>query len=78
MLNHPARMLIYPARGQALALEVLDHVLLGTASAPLQVALIASGLGTAVTGGGLETTLQQAVFAIGLKGVADPTAAVGP
>ncbi|MFN8471641.1 MAG: insulinase family protein [Anaerolineae bacterium] len=53
-----------------LALEILDHVLLGSLASPLRKALIDSGLGEEVAGGGLGTHLRQAVFSAGLKGVA--------
>ena len=38
----------------ALAWGFLDHLMLGTPAAPLRQALEASGLGEALTGGGLE------------------------
>ena len=44
---------------ERLALSVLNHLLLGTASAPLEKALVASGLGASVTGGGFSSALQQ-------------------
>ncbi|MFN8482481.1 MAG: insulinase family protein [Anaerolineae bacterium] len=53
-----------------LALEILDHVLLGSLASPLRKALIDSGLGEEVAGGGLGTHLRQATFSAGLKGVA--------
>lgn len=60
-----------------LALEFLDHLLLGTPGAPLRRALLESGLGEALVGGGLSDELRQPQFAIGLKGVAaGDTAAV--
>jgi Zn-dependent M16 (insulinase) family peptidase len=51
------------------ALELLDHVLLGTAGSPLRKALIESGLGEDITGGGMETHMIQMMYSIGLKGV---------
>eukprot|EP01052_Picozoa_sp_SAG31_P003534 SAG31_NODE_137_length_23063_cov_5.002569_3_plen_463_part_00 len=54
---------------EELALVVLDQFLMGTGSAPLRKALTDSGLGTAVIGYGYDSTLQQAVFSVGLKGV---------
>lgn len=51
------------------ALDVLDHILIGTAASPLRKALIESGLGEDLTGDGLETHMQQMNFSIGLKGV---------
>ncbi|MFC1467317.1 insulinase family protein [Verrucomicrobiota bacterium] len=53
------------------ALDILDHILIGAAASPLRKALIESGLGEDLTGGGLETHLQQMSFSIGLKGVAE-------
>ena len=52
-----------------LALAILDHMLVGTTTAPLYQGLLSSGLGTAVVGGGLSDELLQASFAIGMKGV---------
>lgn len=49
----------------------LDHLMVGTAASPLRKALNDSGLGEAVIGGGLEDTLRQPVFSMGLKGVAE-------
>ena len=54
---------------ERLALAILDHMLVGTTSAPLYQELLSSGLGTAVVGGGLSDELLQASFAIGMKGV---------
>ncbi len=51
------------------ALELLDHILLGTPASPLRKALIESGLGEDITGGGLETHMLQMAYSIGLKGV---------
>ena len=56
--------------GEELALEVLDHVLVGSPAAPLRRALLDSGLGEAFVGG-LGTALRQPVFRAGLRGV-DP------
>jgi presequence protease len=52
-----------------LTLGVLDHLLLGTASSILRKSLLESGLGEAITGGGLSDELLQATFSVGLKGV---------
>ena len=52
-----------------LALSVLNPPLLGTASAALEKPLVESGLGASTTGGGYSNSLQQATFAVGLKGV---------
>ncbi|HEY5653232.1 MAG TPA: insulinase family protein [Pontiella sp.] len=51
------------------ALTLLDHILLGTPASPLRKALIESGLGEDITGGGLETHMIQMMYSIGLKGV---------
>jgi Zn-dependent M16 (insulinase) family peptidase len=55
----------------ALALDILEHILIGTPAAPLYKALIDSGLGEALAGGGLDDELRQPMFSIGLKGI-DP------
>jgi Zn-dependent M16 (insulinase) family peptidase len=55
---------------QELTLNILDHLLLGTSSSILRKTLMESGLGTALTGGGLSDELLQATFSVGLKGVA--------
>ncbi len=54
----------------ALGLEILDHILIGTPASPLRKALIDSGLGEDLTGGGLESDLRQLMFSVGLKGIA--------
>ncbi len=54
---------------EVFALELLDHILLGTPASPLRKALIESGLGEDITGGGLETHMLQMAYSIGLKGV---------
>lgn len=53
-----------------LALGVLDHLMMGTSSSILRKTLLESGLGEAITGGGLSDELLQATFSVGLKGVA--------
>ncbi|MBV9533570.1 MAG: insulinase family protein, partial [Bradyrhizobium sp.] len=53
----------------ALALRILEHILVGTPAAPLYKALIDSGLGEAVAGGGLDEQLRQPMFSVGLKGI---------
>ena len=53
----------------SIALGFLDQLLLGTPAAPLRQALESSGLGEALTGGGLEDELMQATYGVGLKGV---------
>eukprot|EP00560_Eucampia_antarctica_P004850 CAMPEP_0197831322 /NCGR_PEP_ID=MMETSP1437-20131217/9214_1 /TAXON_ID=49252 ORGANISM="Eucampia antarctica, Strain CCMP1452" /NCGR_SAMPLE_ID=MMETSP1437 /ASSEMBLY_ACC=CAM_ASM_001096 /LENGTH=1100 /DNA_ID=CAMNT_0043434181 /DNA_START=53 /DNA_END=3355 /DNA_ORIENTATION=+ len=52
-----------------LTVTVLDHLMTGTASSVLRKALMESGLGAAITGGGLSDELLQATFSMGLKGV---------
>ena len=54
-----------------LALCVLDYALLGMPGSPLRKALIESGLGEGLAGGGLENELRQMFFSTGLKGI-DP------
>ncbi len=51
------------------ALNLLDHILLGTPASPLRKALIESGLGEDITGGGIETHMIQMMYSIGLKSV---------
>ena len=58
-----------------LALSVLEHVLIGLPSSPLRKALVDSGLGEDLTGGGLETDLRQLAFSVGLKGLHAPSVA---
>ncbi len=53
----------------SIALEVLEHVLIGLPSSPLRKALVDCGLGEDLTGGGLETDLRQMSFSVGLKGL---------
>ena len=50
-------------------MTVLDHLLMGTTSSILRKTLMESGLGDAITGGGLSDELLQATFSVGLKGV---------
>ena len=52
-----------------MALTILGYILLGTPGSPLRKALIESGLGEDVTGGGLEGELRQLFFSVGLKGI---------
>lgn len=51
------------------SIELLDHILLGTPASPLRKALIESGLGEDLTGGGIETHMLQMLFSVGLKDV---------
>jgi Zn-dependent M16 (insulinase) family peptidase len=53
-----------------LALDILNHILVDTPASPLRKALIDSGLGEDLAGGGLDTDLRQSMFSTGLKGVA--------
>ena len=63
-------MLPSPTDADLLAtLGLLDRILLETPASPLRRALIESGLGEDLTGGGLETHLYQMMYSIGLKGV---------
>ena len=55
----------------ALALEILDQILLGNPASPLYKALIDSGLGEGLAGGGFDDALRQPMFSVGLKGI-DP------
>lgn len=55
----------------ALALNVLESVLVGTPAAPLRKAMIDSGLGEGLTGSGLADGIRQPYFTFGLKGIAD-------
>lgn len=52
-----------------LGLGILDHILLGTPASPLRKALIDSGLGEDVTGGGTSHHQRQMTFSAGLKGI---------
>jgi Zn-dependent M16 (insulinase) family peptidase len=52
-----------------MALNVLEHVLLGTPASPLRKALTDSGLGEGLTGSGLADDLRQPYFTVGLKGI---------
>lgn len=54
---------------RVLLLDVLEHVLIGLPSSPLRKALVDSGLGEDLAGGGLETELRQMFFSVGLKGI---------
>jgi len=53
----------------AYGLSILGHILLGTSAAPLRKALIDSGYGEDIVGGGISPYLRQSVFSAGLKGV---------
>ncbi len=51
------------------SLRILEYILLGMPASPLRKALIDSGFGEDLTGGGLETELRQMCFSTGLKGI---------
>jgi hypothetical protein len=53
-----------------LALNILSHALVGTPASPLRKALIDSGLGEDVIGDGVDDSVRQLYFSVGLKGVA--------
>ncbi|MFQ5575907.1 MAG: insulinase family protein, partial [Anaerolineae bacterium] len=53
-----------------MALNILSYILLGTPASPLRKALIESGLGEDLTGGGMADHLRQGYFSTGLKGIA--------
>jgi presequence protease len=52
-----------------MGLSMLSYAVVSTQASPLRKALIDSGLGEDLTGGGLSTTLREMTFAVGLKGV---------
>lgn len=54
----------------ALGLDILSYILVGTPASPLRKALIDSGLGEDLTGGGVQGELRQLYFSTGLKGLA--------
>lgn len=56
---------------EVFCLDMLDHILLALPGSPLRKALIDSGLGEDVAGGGLETDLRQAFYSVGLRSI-DP------
>ena len=58
-----------PTSTSRIALQVLDHLLMGTPTSTLYKPMIESGLGAAIMGGGVSDELKQATFSIGLKGV---------
>ena len=59
-----------PELEQRLSLQILSYILVGTSASPLRKALIDSGLGEDVTGGGMAGHLRQMFFSTGLKGMA--------
>lgn len=50
------------------SLRILGHILVGTPASPLKKALLESGLGEDLAGGGMESQLRHFIFSIGLKG----------
>jgi len=54
-----------------MALDVLGHALIATPASPLRKALLDSGLGSDLSGGGMSHFLRQTTFQVGLKGVAE-------
>jgi Zn-dependent M16 (insulinase) family peptidase len=54
----------------SLGLGILEHILVGTPASPLRKALIDSGLGEDLAGGGLNDSMRQMIFSTGLKGIA--------
>jgi Zn-dependent M16 (insulinase) family peptidase len=54
---------------EEITVGILDHLMTGTSSAILRKTLMESGLGEAITGGGLSDELLQATFSMGMKGV---------
>jgi hypothetical protein len=54
-----------------LACTVLSRILVGDPASPLRKALLDSGLGEDLVGGGLDSWLRQMTFSTGLKGI-DP------
>ncbi len=53
----------------SLSLAALAYILVGTPASPLRKALIDSGLGENMAGGGLEDELRQLLFSTGLKNI---------
>ena len=49
-------------------MDILSHILLGTAGSPLRKALLDSNLGSEVIGGGFDDNRIETMFAVGLKG----------
>ncbi len=52
-----------------MGLSLLSYALVGTQASPLRKALVDSGLGEDVTGGGLSTTLREMTFSVGMRGI---------
>jgi len=51
------------------SLQMLSHILLSTSASPLRKALIETGLGEDVIGGGVDADLRQLTCSAGLKGI---------
>ena len=51
-----------------MAFNILSHLLVGTPASPLRKALIDSGLGSELVGGGFDDQRLETVFTIGMKG----------
>ena len=51
----------------SLATRFLNYLMMGTPASPLYKALVDSGLGSRVIGGGLDDGMLQATFSVGLK-----------
>ena len=47
----------------------LNYLMMGTPASPLYKALVDSGLGSRVIGGGLDDGMLQATFSVGLKDI---------
>ena len=58
-----------------LSLSFLNYLLMGTPASPLYKALVDSGLGSRVIGGGLYDGLYQPIFSVGLKDIAEEDSA---
>jgi Zn-dependent M16 (insulinase) family peptidase len=52
-----------------MGLDLLSDALVGTQASPLRKALVDSGFGDDVTGGGLGVGLRQMTFSVGMKGI---------
>jgi Zn-dependent M16 (insulinase) family peptidase len=50
------------------SLRILGHILVGTPASPLRKALVDSGLGEDLAGGGMDSQLRYLLFSTGLKG----------
>jgi Zn-dependent M16 (insulinase) family peptidase len=57
------------ANADLLALSVLSYAMIGTQASPLRKALVDSGLGEDVTGGGFGAGLRQPTCSVGMKGI---------